>query len=243
MLQILIQFLLFALCLAQNPVQSVQSAIAGQAAFAGAALILLGALVTFFGYRLLKPTLFAAGFAVFTLLGYIALVRLEPVAGYANRDTVLLLGSLAIGILGGCLTLFFVRFGIAAVGALGGAALALFILSWKQQSLIESDLGRGIFIAVFSLVGSLLIQWLEKPIFIVSSSVGGSYMFFVGIDTFSNVGFTSTLRSILSGTMSYNEVPHQAATYGVIAAVPIMALLGIVFQFHHTKNHQSKTHV
>jgi Domain of unknown function (DUF4203) len=170
----------FAAAQASSTVDTAGSYLNGQSIVAGILLILAGIAVTFFGFRLFKPCLAIAGFLLFTMIGYIILTRVEPSGGYANRDTVLLLGPLAIGLIGALLSLKLVRFGISVIGALGGAALALFILSWKSDGLISSEAGRIIFICLCAVIGSLVIHWFEKPVVIVSTSMLGSYLTFNG---------------------------------------------------------------
>ncbi len=103
---------------------AVTSAVSGQSIVSGLILLASGLMLTFFGYRLFKPTLFAVGFLLFGMIGYLLLVRFEPASGYGpNTETVLLCGSLAIGLVGAFLTLCFVKLGIAAMGALGGAVI------------------------------------------------------------------------------------------------------------------------
>ena len=174
----------------------------------GVICIVLGLLFLFFGYRLLKPILFLAGFYVFTILGFAILTRAQPAEGYPNADAVLFWGSLAIGVLGGILSLILFQFGLTMLGALAGFCLAVFILSLKSGGLITSQGGRiGLFVSL-CLLGAILIHFFEKPLVIIFSSMGGAYSIVYGIDTFARVGYTATLRAYINAGFTTGELPR-----------------------------------
>ncbi|KAL2917735.1 hypothetical protein HK105_202608 [Polyrhizophydium stewartii] len=198
--------------------------------------ILLGGFMLVSGFRLFRPTLFVAGFAFTALVGFVILTRAEPTAGYANRDTVLLLGSLAFGIAGGFLALLFWQFGVSCLGAMAGVAVALFVLSWKSNGAIESETGRAIFIAVCALIGAVVIHFVERPAIIVSTSVLGAYLVIMGIDFFAKTGVVAAIRQFLSGTNRFDTSVFSTSngTFGMLCTMVVLAVIGIIVQFRTT---------
>ncbi|KAJ2100806.1 hypothetical protein GGI09_002096, partial [Coemansia sp. S100] len=121
---------------------------------AGIALILIGFFFNFFGYKLVKVLIFLAGFCVVGGLVLYAEYKIRAPQEDEKGRQLWYLGIAAIcGLLGGALLLFLYKVGLALVGALGGFALASWILAMKSGGLIHSDVGRILFIVAFVLVG------------------------------------------------------------------------------------------
>ena len=141
-------------------------------------MILAGLLFNFFGHRLFKPTLFLAGFYFFGVLGYMLLINIEPASGFGeNRDTILLVAAIVFGLLGGLMSICFWKLALAVLGALGGFALGLFILSFKTGGVLDAGLARTGFLAVMSLVGCVCMFFFQKVLIIISTSILGSYRY------------------------------------------------------------------
>ncbi|KAJ3339873.1 hypothetical protein HDU91_000929, partial [Kappamyces sp. JEL0680] len=120
----------------------------------GGLSILLGLFVAFFGYKLFR-------------------VNVEPDSGYSNRELLLLLVPFIVGLIGGFIAYKLWRFGLSLIGALGGAALAMIILSFGTNGLITSETGRIIFVIVCAFIGGAVIQFFEKPVIIGSTALLG----------------------------------------------------------------------
>ena len=174
----------------------------------GILCIVLGFVLLFYGYRILKTVLFITGFYVFckcihssslAIIGYALLTQFEPTGGYDNRDLVLIFGSLAIGIVGGLLSYFIFRLGLFMMGALAGLLLALFLLSLKNGGLIPDPTGRIVFLVFMALLGGIVIQFFVKPLVIIFTSFDGAYSIVYGIDIFAQTGFNEIARDYLSG--------------------------------------------
>jgi hypothetical protein len=125
------------------------------------------------------------------------------------------------------------KIGLLLLGAAAGFTLAMYILAWKQGLLIENEIGRIIFIVAFALIGSILIQFIEKPLIIISTSILGSYLFFIGLDVFLKVGFVAMLQAFLNGNISVSPdlVESDPKLYAVLASVPVLAMIGVFSQF------------
>ncbi|KND00290.1 uncharacterized protein SPPG_04619 [Spizellomyces punctatus DAOM BR117] len=216
-----------------DAINDIKEAITAQTAVAGALAIILGFVLLFWGHRLFYPTLFLAGFFVFGTLGYSILLNLEPQPdGWSNRDTILLLGSLACGIVGGLLAVCLVKLGLACIGALGGFSLAMFILSFQSGGVIQSGLGRTIFIIAMVVVGAIAIFFLVKPVLIVSTAVAGAMSIVLGIDVFARTGFTPALRLFLTGNrFDVSIFTRDNKVLALLITAAVLAIVGILVQF------------
>ena len=204
----------------------------------GVLCILIGLIILFFGYRFLKVLLFIAGFYIFSIIGYSILTKTN--AGDGN-PSVLLWGSIGIGLLGGFLAIFIYRLGIALLGALGGMTIALWILSLKGGGLLTDQTQRTIFIVIFAIVGSIVIQFAEKPIIIIFSSFSGAYSICYGIDTFTKLGYVDRLKEVYNAGSSIENLKIEAKEVGwqlglLLAANILLFILGSWYQFRSNRD-------
>ncbi|KAJ1999384.1 hypothetical protein GGI04_004588 [Coemansia thaxteri] len=206
---------------------------------AGIALIVIGFFFNYFGYRLVKVLVFLAGFCVVGGLVLYAEYKIRAPHEDEKGRQVWYLGIAAIcGLLGGALMLFLYKVGLALVGALGGFALASWILGMKSGGLIHSDVGRILFIVGFVLAGIIVVFFVERPAIIVASSIWGSYALFVGIDCFARTGFQYTALAFLNAPGAVYETSPKV--YAMIAGMAVSACLGIAAQFWLTHKKQGK---
>ncbi|KAI9333343.1 hypothetical protein DFJ73DRAFT_854439, partial [Zopfochytrium polystomum] len=211
--------------------------ITAPAAVVGAIGILLGLFLVFFGLRLYLPTIFAIGFAFGAAVGYTVLTRVEPSSGYPSRDLVLLLGSIGAGIVVGALLLCLRGLAVSLIGGAAGLYLALFLLSLRSGGLIQSDVGRLVFIAVFVVVGAIAAVVVERWAVIVGTSVVGSYLFVLGVDCFAQTGFTTAATDFLGGGgLSFGDFEANGKVWALAATFVILALIGIVTQHRANAN-------
>ncbi|KAJ2722946.1 hypothetical protein GGI07_002958 [Coemansia sp. Benny D115] len=197
---------------------------------AGIALIVIGVFFNYFGIKFYKVLLFMAGFCVTASLVLYAEYKIRsPREDEHGRQVWYLAVAAVVGLLGGALMIFLANVGIALVGALGGFALASWILSMKTGGVIHSDVGRILFIVAMVIIGMLLAFFLKKPVIIVSSSIWGSYALFVGIDCFARTGFQYTALDFLNTPGAVYVTSPKV--YAMIACMAISALLGIFVQF------------
>ncbi|KAJ3186480.1 hypothetical protein HDU85_007299 [Gaertneriomyces sp. JEL0708] len=244
-------FLLFMVggAFAQDPVFGKDGAIEGAAASAKAAItahtgilgvitIIAGLILLFMGHRLFYPTLFLGGFYLFGSIGYAILVNVEPAGGYgSNRDTILLVASLAFGIVGGIISVCLVKFGLACIGAAGGVALGLFILSFKDGGLF-GGIGKTIFLIVMGIIGAIAILWLVKPVVIVGTSILGAYSIMFGVDVFTRQGFHDATRRFFSSSNkpNFDVYTRDKEVLMQLISVAILAVIGIVVQWRANRN-------
>ena len=102
----------------------------------------------------------------------------------------MILVPIVAGIIGAIIAYKLYRVGLSIVGFLGGAALALLLLSFKTNGIIKSltelgiidvDYGRVIFIVVLGVVGAVLINFFEFPVIVGATALLGSFTVFLGI--------------------------------------------------------------
>jgi hypothetical protein len=206
----------------------------------GVLMIILGFLFAFFGRKLFHITLFLAGAVFGAFLAFTILVNVEPLvtdpatgavtsAWGDKRDWIYLGVCLAVGIVCGFLSNCLWKLGLFAIGAYGGLALALFILSWSSGTVIPNDAGRTVFVVVFCIVGGVLAIMLEHHVVIVSTAVGGSYAMCFGIDCFAKTGFNQATLAVLSGHTTQFQITNNGM-YGLLVSMAVLSLIGIAVQ-------------
>ncbi|KAG0057376.1 hypothetical protein BGZ83_010835 [Gryganskiella cystojenkinii] len=201
-----------------------------QSGIAGAILIVLGLLLVFFGYRLFHVTMFLIGFYFFGNIAYIGMAN-----GGVTSQTLLLVISIVVGILGGLLLICCSRLGVAVLGAVALYSLGLWILGWKSGGLITSHTGRAILLGVLAVVGFILGFVREREMVIVGSALVGAYSVIAGIDLFAQTGFIQEADSFINSKSSIDNradgVTLSWKEYALLAAFIVLALLGMAVQF------------
>lgn len=198
-----------------------------QAGIAGAILIIAGFLLCFFGYRLFHVTMFLIGFYFFGNISYIGMVN-----GGVTSETLLLVISIVVGILGGLLLICCSRLGVAVLGALALYSLGLWILGWQSGGVITSRVGRGILLGVLAAVGFFIGLCRERETVIVGSALVGAYSFVAGVDMFAHTGFVNQADSFINSKNNIDSrVSLDAKQYALLATFIVMALLGMAVQF------------
>lgn len=211
-------------------------------------LMVAGFTFAFFGHKFFKITLFIAGFYVMSTLAWIALKNAEPANGYGSNAQWIYLGvSGAAGILGGALFLCFWRLGFAAIGAIAGFYLAIFVLSWQTGGVISNGTGRTIFIIACVIIGIVLTFFIERHVVIIGTAIVGSGSFFVGLDNFVHTGFSDAFIQFLSGKangfISTGGYHVSGKVYGMLAGTLAMMVVGACFQYYkHRGSWVPKTH-
>ncbi|KAJ1735926.1 hypothetical protein LPJ61_000299 [Coemansia biformis] len=213
-------------------------ALAASGIVAGVALIAIGLLMNYLGYRLVKALVFLAGFCVAGGLVLYAEYRIRaPREGEKARQLGYLATAAALGASAGSAALYLSRAGIALVGALGGFALASWALSMRTGATIHSDVGRAVFIMALVAGGVAAALMLQRPAIIGLSSAWGAYALFVGIDCFARTGFQYAALAFLS--VPGASFAMSPGVYAMVAGMALSALLGAVVQLRLTAKHKS----
>ncbi|CAG8448586.1 2098_t:CDS:2 [Ambispora leptoticha] len=202
-----------------------------QTSIFGIILISIGLLYTFFGIRFFKITVFLVGFYIGAILAWIVLTNVEPSDGYGNSSGIIYLAvTLVTGLILGSIAVCCSDIAIYLLGALGGYSLALFVLSWSDNGVIQSKNGRIIFIIVLTLLGAILTFVFEDAIIILSTALIGAYSIIFGIDLFAHTGFTESVQEFLDGN---HQVVYSVDTkvYLMLAGVLALFIIGTIFQW------------
>ncbi|KAK9710782.1 hypothetical protein K7432_008207 [Basidiobolus ranarum] len=233
----------FILCLlfsgsvaAQNKIGDY--AISPQTSVIAVVMIILGFFFCFFGHRFFKTIIFLAGFVVVGFLAYVICYKIS-IPNTGTKSTIYLVVAIVAGIAGGCLFMCIWSLGIAAIGALGGFALGMFILSLGDGMLISSNTGRILFIVALVIAGIISIFFFEKHVVIVGTAFAGAYMFIVGIDYFIGTGFTQHLIAFLNGEgrVFYHT---NGKVYAMLASMAVLAIIGAIVQYKSYKQWSRK---
>ncbi|KAG0303182.1 hypothetical protein BGZ98_006918 [Dissophora globulifera] len=173
-----------------------------QGGIAGAILIVLGLVLCFFGARFFRITMFLIGFYFFANIAYVGMAN-----GGVTSSTLLLIISIVVGILGGLLL---------------------------SGGVITSHAGRGILLGVLAVVGFIVGFIREHETVIVGTALVGAYSVVAGIDFYAHTGFIQQTDSFINSKNSIdNRVGNLSGPeYGVMAAFIVLAILGMVVQFH-----------
>jgi hypothetical protein len=197
----------------------------------GVILIVLGLFLCFFGYRFFHITMFIIGFYFFANVTYIAMAN----AGVTS-NTLLLVISIVVGIIGGLIVVCCSRLGAALLGALAGYVLALWILAWGHNGTLTTHEGQAILIIVLAVVGFILGFIFLRHTVIFGSALVGSYSTMIGIDMFAHTGFAQSAELFVNSNSQF-EYNLTWEIYLMLAAFIVLFLLGVAFQwgFHRSR--------
>lgn len=201
----------------------------------GCVSIGIGIIFLIFGSRLVKPIAFLAGFSLASMATHVLLLNLienNTINLGDNKDLILLLVPIGVGICVGFLFLFVLKLGLMAIGALAGFALAGFILSWKSASVIDSDVYRPVFIAGLSLLGAVLMLFFEKTLMIIATSMIGAFDICCGADVFIGSGFRRGIEFYVTNSGSYR---FNDKSIILLVSYAVLVLFGILIQFKFIK--------
>lgn len=199
----------------------------------GAVGIVAGLLLTIFGLRLMKPTLFISGYVFMMLVGIMLLARLEPAGGYQNPELVIMLGSSAMGLVGGLFALAFYRVGMSMLGATTGSLFAMFTLSFSPVTVMNSDVSRLIYILVFGFIGAILVHFAEAYVVMLTTSLFGSYVFIASVDIFAQTGLLSDFTKFITGQSRFTSFKDDLHVLLMLAAMLVLAIIGMVVQYRN----------
>ncbi|EQC36860.1 hypothetical protein SDRG_05690 [Saprolegnia diclina VS20] len=196
--------------------------------FAAVALIAsLG--VTFVGYKMIYPVLFAASFFFGACFSYDVLLQL-----FANQNAAYV-GFVIGGILAAVLVLYFYDVGIFAIGAVAGAMGGfIFDASFTASLGGENHLYVHYAIVIITAIaGGVAALKLEKTALVIATSFAGAAIFVGALGHFIGGYPTGDQLTNIKGNASFiNNVP--SSWWGYFAATLVLFALGAYVQFFHT---------
>ncbi|KAI9217632.1 hypothetical protein BC828DRAFT_390679 [Blastocladiella britannica] len=199
------------------------------------ALIVSGIFMAFFGARLVRFAVMLAGAYLGLCVAVLVTSLVEPAAGFSNPRLVYTVAMIVCAVVGAFVFSFFIKIGLAAIGAFGGYTLALFLLTLRSGGLIHSQVGQLVFIIGLAIIGAILIFWAERQLIRVGTSIGGSYVTFVGLDYFVKSGFKEAAVQFLGHPSTGFETSGKV--YGMVAGVVVMSVVAIFVQYKKTARH------
>ncbi|DBA02683.1 TPA: hypothetical protein N0F65_010508 [Lagenidium giganteum] len=212
-------------------------------AAAAAIAIAAGLIVCFFGYRLLRPTMFLCGF----LLGG---VIVTSVIEYLFKSKswfhmAMWIGFVVGGLIVGTMIVVMYNMGIFLVGAAAGVFLGYSLNTSIAHKIMPSQpsLSLLIFALVLGLLGGILAVKLEKPVVIVATSFVGAELAVWGIGYFGkNYPDATSLDTFRkrddSGNYTY-DIP--GAWWAYLGGIIALFVLGMFMQFKKTGRDSSSS--
>jgi hypothetical protein len=180
-----------------------------QGVLAGIVLLLLGMGLWLRGFIDTTGVLtrFVVGFVSFGLITWVMLANFESASTYGvNRWSLYLAVGVALGLLGGLLMCAcdLIAVYAALLGGLGGLAIGLWILGWKDGLAITSAWGRALLLCLLALVGFL---WAASSVnaSILGSAFAGSYLIMLGLDMYFHTGFTYCATTVLDANPAHGK--------------------------------------
>lgn len=201
----------------------------------GVAGIVVGSIFLFFGVKIFRTAVGLAGFGAFGLGAYIFVGQIYMAAEIARTSTNELIRygvSLAAGAFGGFVAIWLWKVALVSLGALGGLALAIYILSWKSNGLVSKPSHRTIVLSSFGVVGVVAAMFLEKSVIILATSLIGAIGVSFGIDVFAETGFNKAIAALIANKGNF-EI--NASSYGLLASCGILATAGALVQFYTSR--------
>ncbi|KAI7890419.1 uncharacterized protein EV154DRAFT_603269 [Mucor mucedo] len=193
-------------------------------------LIVSGAYLCFLGGVYQTFTVFIVGFYVGSNIAYIIMTNAKSDFG-TNSQTILLCVSIGVGLIVGGLLSCCLSLAVYLVGALLGYALALWLLSWVSNGLIQTNWGRAILIICFVIAGVVLMAFLERPMFVIASAFIGSFAIFAGADVYVKSGFLELIDQLLHARQLDILVNATVPLRGMLGGCLGLAIVGSLIQW------------
>ncbi|KAI7889212.1 uncharacterized protein EV154DRAFT_604209 [Mucor mucedo] len=201
--------------------------------FTGILCMLIAIYFLIFGYSSFRGTLAATGFVFFAVMTWIGLVNNEPLHGYPHNEVTYICVSVGLGLVGAFLFIFIYGVALYFVGGLAGFFVAVFILSWKENLVIQIQVARICFIGGMGVVFAIMIILLESYTIIFSTSFIGGYMFILGLDLFIHTGLINAFLTIFDGNKNHTNVYIiKTPTYVSLAFVVVLTLASFGWQYY-----------
>jgi hypothetical protein len=187
---------------------------------------IIGIILLFFGIRFFKIALFLSGICV----GWFIDETFVITQGFIGVDNTILIAiiPLIIGILVGFVFLLVFPVGIAAIGALGGFSLSIYIFSWKSAGVMDHSVARPILMTVIPCIGAVISLMYEREMIILGTALFGSLCFCSSMDTFSSTGFNRAISYLVHNRGNFDT---DDGLIGLLIVYFIVSVLGIFVQF------------
>lgn len=201
--------------------------------FTGIVMMLIGLYFLIFGFSSFRGTLGFVGFVFFALMTWIGLVNNEPMYGYPHNEIVYICVSVGLGLIGAFLFIFIYGVALYFIGGLAGIFLAVFILSWKENLVVQIQVARICLIVGMGVVLGILIILAESYTVIFCTAFTGAYLFILGLDLFIHTGLINAFLSIFDGNRNHvNVYIIRTPVYVMLAFVIVLTLGSFGWQYY-----------
>ncbi|KAF0735124.1 hypothetical protein Ae201684P_002837 [Aphanomyces euteiches] len=202
-------------------------------ALVAGACIGLGLVVTFYGYKLFRATVFGSSFAFGAIVGYMVAERVCNVD--ASYFYAICWGVFAVcGLITGFLGLYVLRIGVALVGMTGGIVFAFLMTTsfgYKWWPTYPDGI-LFILMASFGLIFAIVCYALEKPMLIPMMSLTGAGAAVWGIGYFAGGYASADDLSVYRTSDSTYHIP--SSFWGYLSATIVLFIVGMLVQFLST---------
>jgi hypothetical protein len=206
------------------------------------AVILVGLIWCFAGYRVLRISLFFGGFILFYFVTYEGLHAIPKVAA-ALADWILMAIAAGVGILGGILVIFVFKAGIFLMGFILGSVAAVIVVSFTPLNTIINENIQGastfwVFIACvvgLGIVVGILAIIFVKFIVVIVTACNGSFVIMAAVDRLTGWNLLHVLTGVFNRTVPLVAMDWKNyQTYVIFGGLILLAVAGIVIQFRFT---------
>jgi len=215
------------------------------------ALMLLGLVWCFAGYRLFKPVLFLVGFlAFFFITAEILTTTFGAKINVTGWGWISLAIAAAVGVIGGVLMILVYKIGVFLVGFIAGALLTFLVVAFTPLSnlLLKSVSTVWVFwvflacvVGIGIAVGAAAI-FLVKHVVIVSTAVSGAILVGIGADRIAQqscaLGVFDIMHAVFAGSLPQEiDLTNYATGWPVwllLSGIIILAVGGAVVQYKFT---------
>ncbi|CAH3189129.1 unnamed protein product [Porites lobata] len=163
-------------------------------------LAVVGVVIWAAGYRLIRPCMFLAGFALGFLIFYVfspLVFKTQICCGPHGKAIAHILFSALAGVFGGFLGCRLYRLGVFTIGECLGLIVGLAILSSPLYEYFHSNIAYAGLMAATSLMFGSLAHFYEKPVVVIATSCAGTLAVLYGVDYFLRTSFSVTIESFL----------------------------------------------
>ncbi|KAI9207752.1 uncharacterized protein BJ171DRAFT_254722 [Polychytrium aggregatum] len=122
----------------------------------------------------------------------------------------------------------YVTFGTIMIGLVTGYALAQYILILGVGSILDHT-SHIIYTLLISMLGIVVMFWVERLIVACGSAFVGSLLVAVGVDVFARTGFLELLGMAMMGPLPSPQF-YPGAIWAFVSMVGILAAIGVAVQ-------------
>eukprot|EP00039_Didymoeca_costata_P013409 m.203377 g.203377 ORF g.203377 m.203377 type:complete len:420 (+) comp15761_c0_seq15:245-1504(+) len=198
-------------------------------------LMVFSAIVSVYGYHMIKTWLFFGGFVAVSTGFYLSAPHAVPFFDLSGNEDVRVTVSLVLGVLAGGVAVWALKVGVFLTGSCLGLGFSLAArTTLAHMNVFQSELEFVAFYVVSAAVGGFLALCKEAPIIILATSFFGCFGIFVGVGYFEHCPFLDTVTHVekaveAGNTKTPDGLPSCAKVQGILFLVLTLATSAIQF--------------